>query len=240
MKPRLASLKSYYLYHKLSIFVKLVELNSISWLSPFNSKNCFLFLIGTDVRISMSLQAVALPGTADYRQLAAEGGRPQSDPVTDIPVPLLPVHRSAERVGGFTPKNRSAAPVPSVDNNLSPHWSPIETNIYSSFFPKYQKPMIFVPIMLKYKKILCFWCWTVLWIREYIVRIRIRGSVIQNYESGSWRPIDYGPIRILPKHFSGHWKICCQIGIKPSNIITIELLFWNSFESLINSKGPDL
>jgi hypothetical protein len=70
----------------------------------------------------VSLQAVALPGTADYRQLAAEGGRPQSDPVTtDIPVPLVPVHRSAERVGGFTPKNRSAVPGPGVDNNLSPH-----------------------------------------------------------------------------------------------------------------------
>jgi hypothetical protein len=80
----------------------------------------------------VSLQAVALPGTADYRQLAAEGGRPQSDPVTDIPVPLVPVRpasgiqrRSAERVpsqfGGFTPKNRSAAPVAGVENNVSPH-----------------------------------------------------------------------------------------------------------------------
>ncbi len=68
----------------------------------------------------MSLQAIALPGTADYRQLAAEGGRPQSDPVTsEIPVPLVPVHRSAERVpsqfGGF------AVLVAGVDNNVSPH-----------------------------------------------------------------------------------------------------------------------
>ncbi len=38
----------------------------------------------------MSLQAVAIPGTADYWQLAAEGGRPQSDPVTtEIHVPYL-------------------------------------------------------------------------------------------------------------------------------------------------------
>jgi hypothetical protein len=41
----------------------------------------------------------------------------------------------------------------------------------------------------------------VMQIGEDLFRIRIRGTVIMTYESGSRRPINYRPIRILPGHF---------------------------------------
>ena len=68
------------------------------------------------------------------------------------------------------------------------------------------------------------------WIRRYFFRIRIRGSVILNYRSGSGsgRPIKCGSgrIRIIPWHVCGHFQNkCSQIGIKPLNIINIGLFF---------------
>ncbi len=56
----------------------------------------------------------------------------------------------------------------------------------------------------------------VLWTRKFF--FRISGSVILIYGhwSGSWRPINCGSgqnrIRILPGHFVGIWKKCCQTG----------------------------
>ncbi len=46
-------------------------------------------------------------------------------------------------------------------------------------------------------------------------------------------------ILILPEHFLGNGKICCQISSKSLNIIKYWIFFQNSFKSLINTKDPD-
>jgi hypothetical protein len=68
-------------------------------------------------------------------------------------------------------------------------------------------------VRCKVPKVLCP---SVLWIRKYFFRIRILGSIILNYKSGSERPIKYksgserpikydsGRVRILSGHFCGH------------------------------------
>jgi hypothetical protein len=57
--------------------------------------------------------------------------------------------------------------------------------------------------------------WSVLWIRKYYFRIRIR---------------------IQPGHFLNWWKIiCCQTGSKSLKLKNIELFFINFFKSVTNT-----
>jgi hypothetical protein len=54
---------------------------------------------------------------------------------------------------------------------------------------------------------ICFASKAVLWIRQYFLRIRIRGSVILNKGSGSGSPIIYGSESYLATIFMAIEKI---------------------------------
>ncbi len=86
----------------------------------------------------------------------------------------------------------------------------------------------------------------VLWIRKFFYWIRIRGSVIMKYGSGSRRPIDYGSgwIRILLDIFeAAEKKYVVKYVVYDKILQIIELFLKFFFESLINCQGspePDL